>query len=172
MQFTKTIIQALLLLPIVAFAAPQEQLTYKSVNYGVRFPTGLVRSKASKEFLKTAPRMSFVRADEPVPGKYSIRGKAGPVEDQGQCGSCWDFSLTSVLRGTWIMKGQDPGRLSFNYLLNCASTMAACDGGDFSAADYLIDPKGAPPYGSDGEYTAVAGQCVDKAPVASTKSYT
>jgi C1A family cysteine protease len=169
-KITALLIQSLLMLPIGAFAAI-EPLTFVSKHYAMKHPTGLVRSKESKMFLTNAPRESFQFNVESVPGKYSLRGKAGPVEDQGMCGSCWDFSLTSVLRGTWIQQGQDPGRLSFNYLLNCAATMWGCDGGDFSAADYLVSPKGAPPYGSDGSYTASQSQCKEVPPVASTVSY-
>ena len=170
MLFSKTIIYTFVLFPVMAFSA-QEPATYVSKNYDMKHPTGLVRTKESAEFLKNSPRESFVFSSESVPAKYSLRGKAGPVEDQGQCGSCWDFSLTSVLRGSWMAQGQDPGRLSFNYLLNCAKTMQGCQGGDFSAADYLISPKGAPAYGSDGRYTASQGKCVEKPAVASTQSY-
>jgi cathepsin L len=169
-MFSKTTLAALALAPVFAFAAPQQD-TFVSQDYGFVHPTGLVRTKQSKEFLKNSPRESFVFNTESVPGTYSIRGKAGPVEDQGQCGSCWDFSLTSALRGSWMAQGQDPGRLSFNYLLNCAKTMAGCEGGDFSAADYLISPQGAPAYGSDGNYTATQGACVEKPVAASAVSY-
>lgn len=169
MHFKNSIVSFLLIAPTFALAA--EEATFVSKTYEFKHPTGLVRTKQDKEFLKNSPRESFQFNVEAVPGKYTLRGKAGPVEDQGQCGSCWDFSLTSVLRGSWITKGQDPGRLSFNYLLNCAKEMAGCDGGDFSAADYLVSPKGAPAYGADGSYTATQGACEEKPAIASTLSY-
>jgi KDEL-tailed cysteine endopeptidase len=163
------------LVALTAFADLNEDTTFITRDYGVKHAKGLVRTVKSKAFFTAAPKTSFVGAPETVPGTYSIRDKAGPVEDQGQCGSCWDFSLTSTLRGTWIMAGKDPGRLSFNYLLNCATTMDGCDGGDFPAADLFINPKGAPAYGSDGTYTAgnsgKAGKCVSKAVVSSTTDY-
>ena len=169
MKITSLFVQSLVLIPMVAFASREE--TFVSKNYGFQHATGLVRSSASREFLKNAPRESFQFNDEAVPGKFSLRGKAGPVEDQGMCGSCWDFSLTSVLRGSWMQQGQDPGRLSYNYLLNCATTMSGCEGGDFSAADYLISPKGPPAYGSDGNYTESQGTCKELPPVSSAVSY-
>jgi cathepsin L len=131
--------------------------------------TGLKLTQRNKDFLSAQIRTSF--AGQAVPAKASIQGKAGPVEDQGQCGSCWDFSLTEALRGSIMMSGKDPGRLSFNYLLDCASTMQGCDGGDFSAADYFVAPKGAPKYGSDGAYTGVAGKCKSEKAIASAKAY-
>jgi len=149
--------------------------TYTTTQNATKHFRGFVRSERAQNFLAVANRKSFVSATNVVPGQYSMKGQAGPVEDQGQCGSCWDFSLTSVLRGTWIMEGNDPGRLSFNYLLNCATTEQACNGGDFSAADYFIAPKGAPAYGSDGDYTAgeagVSGTCQAEPAISSTVDY-
>jgi C1A family cysteine protease len=154
-----------------AFASESVDATYFSRDYGAKHAKGLVRNAKSNLFLANAPRNSFVTATSSVPATYSLRGRVGPVEDQGQCGSCWDFSLTTVLRGTWISKGNDPGRLSFNYLLNCATTSQGCNGGDFNAADFFINPKGAPAYGSDGQYTQVDGTCQQARAVASTVSY-
>lgn len=160
------------LLFIGAGANAAELPTYSAKSYPRQFAKGLVRTAESQKFIDSAPRTSFVTADTSVPAKYTVRGNAGPVEDQGQCGSCWDFSLTSVLRGTWMtVGGKDPGRLSFNYLLNCATTMQGCSGGDFSAADYFVSPKGAPAYGSDGDYTGTQGDCQQETPIASTTSY-
>jgi C1A family cysteine protease len=154
-----------------AMANSTEAATYTTRSYSAPHAMGLKRTEASREFLKSARRQSFVDVT-PVPGKFSLRAKAGPVEDQGSCGSCWDFALTSTLRGSWMTgAGQDPGRLSFNYLLNCAKTMDGCSGGDFPAADMLVNPLGAPAYGSDGPYTAKQGQCQEKPVLASSVSY-
>lgn len=144
---------------------------WTSKKYSKKHALGFVQSKRNAEFMANAKRKSFTGTATAIPGKHSMRYHAGPVEDQGQCGSCWDFSLTSVLRGTWIMEGKDPGRLSFNYLLNCAPTMQGCNGGDFTAADYFVSPKGAPAYGSDGGYMAIQGSCKPEPAVASTIDY-
>lgn len=159
---------AILAIPAKSLA---EEATYGTVSYPVRHATGYVPSASGKSFLKTAPRVSFRLNTTPVPGKASLRGQAGPVEDQGQCGSCWDFSLTEVLRGTLKTHGKDPGQLSFNYLLNCATAMQGCDGGDFGAAALFISPLGAPAYGSDGDYVAQNGKCKKEPVVASALSY-
>jgi C1A family cysteine protease len=144
---------------------------YTVKDYGEEFATGLLEKSAHDLAVENAIPRTVTTGNEIVPGSYSLRGKAGPVENQGACGSCWDFSLTSVLRGTEIMAGKDPGRLSFNYLLNCDSQMYGCNGGTFSAASYLVDPRGAPAYGSDGTYTARQGSCVQRPPVASAIHY-
>lgn len=155
--------------PASAVAAPAP--TYASKAYPVTHARGFVQTWQTFEFLMSAPRASFSDDGAKVPSTHSLRGHAGPVENQGQCGSCWDFSLTSVLRGTWIVSGKDPGRLSFNYLLNCATDQQGCNGGDFNAAAWMVTPKGAPRYGSDGDYTEQDGKCIPEPAVASAKAY-
>jgi C1A family cysteine protease len=155
----------------LALAARAPEPTYVSQSYAQIHAKGLVRTKESKKFLKSAPRKSFSNIEAAIPGQYNLKGHVGPVEDQGQCGSCWDFSLTETLRGTLMAQGNDPGRLSFNYLLNCATMMQGCDGGDFQAADLFVAPKGAPAYGSDGDYIQANGKCEQAPAVASAKSY-
>ncbi len=145
--------------------------TYIAKSYLEVHARGLVRTNEGERFLTSESRLSFNRLTEAVPSHYSMRGIAGPVEDQGNCGSCWDFSLTSTLRGTLIMLASDPGRLSFNYLLNCATAMQACDGGDFPAAKLLTAPAGAPAYGSDGPYVAAKGNCKSETPIAAALDY-
>jgi len=162
----------LFLLASYAQVAEASISTYALDPTFVPHATGLLRTQESIDFLASAPKKSFTKATVPLPGKYSMRGNAGPVEDQGSCGSCWDFSLTSVLRGTLMMANhKDPGRLSFNYLLNCATEQQGCNGGDFPAAAHFISPKGAPAYGSDGAYTGTAESCQAETPIASATNY-
>ncbi len=162
------------LIPMGVFANESAETfsrTFQTKDYGTTFATGYVESENTVKFMSNTQHVSFSSRALTVPGSYSLKGKAGPVEDQGQCGSCWDFALTETLRGSWITNGKDPGRLSFNYLLNCAKEMQGCSGGDFGAASYFVLPKGAPAYGSDGSYNAWQGKCQDKPAVASTTSF-
>ncbi len=176
---TASIVKNLILLTLfsVSLMAKAEsnsdpfKAVYGKKDYGRPHATGFVRSNRLESFYSKAPRKAFTDTDAAVPGHFSMKRKAGPVEDQGQCGSCWDFALTSTLRGTWISAGKDPGRLSFNYLLNCAKEMQGCEGGDFTAADYFIHPKGAPAYGTDGGYSAYQGACKAEPAVASAVTY-
>ena len=148
--------------------AKSDTSTFTTRDYPRRFATGYIHNDA---FIQAAPRISFISSNAKIPQQYSLEGKAGPVEDQGQCGSCWDFSLTSTLRGTKILNSKDPGRLSFNYLLNCDTNESGCDGGNFDAANSLLSPKGPPHYGTDGQYTEAQGQCVKKAAAATATKY-
>lgn len=154
---------------VVALAA--ETPTYTSAPLKKKFRTGLVQSASHQAFIKKAKRASFPVSAGTIQGKFSMRGMAGTVEDQGDCGSCWDFSLTAALRGSYMMIGKDPGRLSYNYLLNCATEQWGCNGGNFDAADWFLNPKGAPAYGSDGPYRAASGRCKKRSAVAGTADY-
>lgn len=87
-----------------------------------------------------------------------LRPKLTPIEDQGECGSCWAFSLTATLRDGYALMGKDPGALSQQYLVDCAKTQSGCEGGYFDAADYFIFPHNAPSL-SDYPYTAQEGRC-------------
>ncbi len=161
----------LLSVPVLVKAENVEKPTFKVRKTGAVHATGFVRQAHTVKFLSTTPRVSFASAANKVPSKYTLRRKAGPVEDQGQCGSCWDFALTTTLRGSLMTNGKDPGRLSFNYLLNCDKDMQGCAGGDFAAADLLLAPLGAPKNGSDGYYNAFQGKCEPKPAIASAVSY-
>jgi C1A family cysteine protease len=162
---------SLLLALTFALSASAEEKTYVSKSYAKAFTTGLLRTPSSLQFLSTAPRISFANAKTPVPRNFSMRGKIGSVEDQGSCHSCWSFALTTALRGSLKSAGKDPGRLSFNYLLDCTGQGYSCNGGDFAAADLLIAPLGAPAYGTDGTYDESDGPCVKAPPIASASSY-
>jgi C1A family cysteine protease len=167
-------VKTILLFFIIGLAAAQanaEERTYSSKSYPTPMTTGFQQTAASLQFLRTAPRISFLSATTPVVGAFSMRGKIGPVEDQGWCHSCWSFALTTALRGTLKSTSKDPGRLSFNYLLNCNNAGMNCNGGDFAAAELLVSPHGSPAYGSDGAYTGSDGSCDPQPPVASALSY-
>lgn len=125
---------------------------YHSKKYEHKHHRGLVRK--SLRFLQGTHHFSYVKESFTIPNSYSLQPVSSAVEDQGACGSCWDFSLTGTLRDTYLTQGmKDPGRLSFMYLLDCAKDMDGCDGGDFDAAQHMVNRKGPPIY-SFQPYTA------------------
>ena len=55
-------------------------------------------------------------------------GNMTPVKNQGSCGSCWAFSATSTLEGTYAKKsGKKPERVSEQQIMDCSKRN--CDGG-------------------------------------------
>lgn len=145
-----------------------------SFQRGIHHGKGLRRTESSKEFLRKARRLSRVHVTDAIPARVDISGMVSPPEDQGSCGSCWSFSLTKALRSAWMVQGNDPGKLSFNYLLNnCGPGTKewGCGGGDFNAADNFTTPHG-PGLDSQDPYTASEGRCKKLPPAAWSVSHT
>jgi cathepsin L len=79
-----------------------------------------------------------------VPGTFDLRPTLTQIENQGNCGSCWAFSLTATNRDGHALDGSDPGRLSQQWLIDNSTQAQGCNGGDFDSADELVAPGGSP----------------------------
>lgn len=149
--------------------------TYITQSYREAHGLGYKPTAKTKVFLSALPKHALNRgADELIPASYDLTKKfkvSGP-ENQGGCGSCWDFSLTKALRSALMIVGLDPGTLSFNYLLNnCSHVQAAqmwgCQGGEFSAGQGFLNNLG-PWLESEDPYTQSEGRCKTALKVAGT----
>lgn len=79
--------------------------------------------------------------DEPE-WDWTDKGAVGPVQNQGQCGSCWAFSATANIEGVAFMKGLGLQKLSEFEIVECDKTDSACGGGLMeNAFGYLADKK-------------------------------
>lgn len=163
---------ALLLYFIATVAYGSSATTLKAKKEGWTFHFNEDNQKFSKGLVKPADNVEKVLTyesmdskDVEIPATYDLRGKISQIRDQGQCGSCWSFSLTAALLDAWVLSGKDPGALSEQYLVDCAKGQYGCGGGYFNAADYLKEPKGAPSLASY-PYVAKNGRCKAVPPVA------
>jgi len=82
-----------------------------------------------------------------------------PVYNQGQCGSCWAFSITENIESQWALAGNSLVSLSMQQVVSCDTSDDGCNGGDPPTAyEYVISAGGLVPY-SDYPYTAETGSC-------------
>lgn len=69
-----------------------------------------------------------------------------PVKNQGQCGSCWAFSVTEQIESQLVLQGVPSVELSAQQLASCTPRTFGCGGGDTTAAyDYVKDARGLAP---------------------------
>jgi C1A family cysteine protease len=73
---------------------------------------------------------------------WSSQGAVTPVKDQGKCGSCWAFSATGALEGSWFLSKGVLYNVSEQELIDCSTTLGnkGCEGGFMEYAfRYVID---------------------------------
>jgi len=95
----------------------------------------------------------------PMPSSFDWRnqGALTPVYNQGQCGSCWAFSVTENIESMWFLANHGLTQLAMQQIVDCDTSDDGCGGGDPPTAyQYVIsagglDPLSAYPYtGQDG----------------------
>jgi len=80
-----------------------------------------------------------------------------PVYNQGQCGSCWAFSITENIESQWALAGNSLTSLSMQQVVSCDTSDGGCNGGDPPTAyEYVISAGGLEPY-ADFPYTSEGG---------------
>jgi len=95
----------------------------------------------------------------PATFDWSSKGALTPVKDQGQCGSCWDFSATETIESVCFLAGYPLTQLSEQQILDCDSSDYGCNGGwPYNAYQYVIGAGGIETE-ADYPYTAQDGTC-------------
>jgi cathepsin F len=86
-----------------------------------------------------------------------------PVKDQGQCGSCWAFSVTENIESVYCLGNKIDcttlAPLSPQEIVDCDTVDAGCDGGDPPTAYQFVIQEGGMEDDSDYPYTAQDGTC-------------
>jgi len=82
--------------------------------------------------------------DLPINFDWRDEGVVTPVKDQGQCGSCWAFSVTEEIESQWMLKGgHNVVELAPQQIVDCDKIDGGCGGGDTPTAyEYVIKAGG------------------------------
>jgi len=94
------------------------------------------------------------------------KGAVTAVKDQGQCGSCWAFSVTENIESVWILaKGITNDTLpplAPQQIVDCDSSDLGCNGGNPPTAYDYVKGAGGLDDEKDYPYTAQDGTCAFK----------
>jgi len=104
---------------------------------------------------------------------WRTKGAVNPVQDQGQCGSCWAFSSTAAMEGEHFIKTGTLLKLSEQQFVDCDPQSSGCNGGlEMWAFEYA--KKNPQELEKDYPYKARTGRCsADKSKeVVTATSYT
>jgi cysteine peptidase B len=118
---------------------------------------------AHKAMLQYAPKLEFDDNISDFPAEYDWRNYTTKVltdvYNQGQCGSCWAFSVTENVESIWALGGNELVSLSMQQVVSCDQRDDGCGGGNPPTAyDYIIGAGGLESY-ADYPYIGVNGQC-------------
>lgn len=80
------------------------------------------------------------------------------IRNQGQCGSCWAFSVAGVVSDRCCMNDADHGWLAPQELVSCDKRNSGCNGGDRTAATQYVIANGLV-HDECYPYTAKDGTC-------------
>jgi C1A family cysteine protease len=74
---------------------------------------------------------------------WRTKGNVSPVKDQGQCGSCWAFSVTEEIESMYSLKHSTiPPILSPQQIVSCDSQDGGCNGGNTPTAYQYVESAG------------------------------
>jgi len=118
-----------------------------------------------------ARKISLPIVSQP-PAKFDWRNQQGnwvtSVKNQGNCGSCWDFSAVAQVEAWWKIQNNQPNAnpdLSEQFILSCSAAGNCSAGGTVGAALSVIQTVGIPaescfPYSAN-DTLACSRKCAD-----------
>jgi len=105
----------------------------------------------------------------PATQDWRTKGQVTAIKDQGQCGSCWAFSLTGSTEAAYQRSTGKLVSLSEQQLVDCTTSINyGCDGGYLDQTFSYIEKSGLE-LEADYPYKAVDGRCAFDASKVVTK---
>ena len=84
---------------------------------------------------------------------------AGPVADQGKCGSCWAISAVEAMEAVFKQRTGTFKRGSVQQILDCDREASGCAGGAFDSAYEWVEANGGMTTADDYPYRERRGEC-------------
>eukprot|EP00397_Hematodinium_sp_SG-2012_P028232 GEMP01029715.1.p1 GENE.GEMP01029715.1~~GEMP01029715.1.p1 ORF type:complete len:348 (+),score=74.01 GEMP01029715.1:57-1100(+) len=152
------------LIRIEAIALQDPLAHYSHLTPLADMSAGEFSSRNTLQKQKNALRKKTLQLDtSTTPSTYDWRDKGGvnPVQDQGQCGSCWAFATVANIEGVYFNQHKKLVKLSEQELVSCDHNGdQGCAGGlPSQAADWLINEKTGLVSEDDYPYTADDSPC-------------
>merc|ERR1719503_329103 len=93
--------------------------------------------------IPTATITDAMRKAAPAALDWTTKGATTPVKDQGDCGSCWAYSVTEGIESGLFMTTGTLEELSEQQVISCDKDDLGCNGGDLPTAfDYVKSAGG------------------------------
>jgi len=119
---------------------------------------GMLGFRSSKSVSGAAVH-SHAKKGVPAAADWRKQGAVTPVQDQGQCGSCWAFSAIAAMEGGYYQESGTLLKLSEQMCVDCVNGGAdTCDvGGEMHDCYLQVISQGGNMLESDYPYTASSG---------------
>jgi C1A family cysteine protease len=102
--------------------------------------------------------MEFSAEDLQDSVDWRTKGAVNPVQNQGQCGSCWAFSSTAAIESAHFLKTGELLKLSEQQFVDCDKRSSGCNGG-LEIWAFAYAQKSAIELETAYPYTARNGRC-------------